>query len=941
MAGRRIAWLLLGLAGCDCGGGAGLGRVAPEIAVDPVTIDFGEVPAGATRLVPVTVQNVGSGPLTIAGVDAMAPFTARLRETSLAPGATTALLIGYAPLGEDASMARVFLRSDAGNAPTVAVDVKGRAVAGSVDVNPRLLDFGTTAVGSVRRLELVVQNRGLSTITGRVRIEGLPRPEHFRDGADVPLGQTTPFAIAARGDTTLTVTYAPTSLGVDDGALLIETGTCGERCGLLVDVVARASEGRVRLEPGTIDFGDVGIGQPARRTVTVSNVGTQPLQLRALRAEGGVELEVRSARALPVSIGPASATDLEVTYTPASASPLRGAVVVETDDAVVPEARVSVTGRGLGPRFEVTPEVIDFGTQSRRVVHRRSFLLANAGSSEIEVREVALDGPSVFAVDGLPALPTRIAGGESIIGQVTFTPVDVETAYTGTLRIRSSDAASPTIEVPVRAGFAAQACELEITPRRLSFGIVAPGGRRELVARVTNRGARACELRTLEPRSGDDPALQPSAAFRPSPLAPGASVTLPFAFVPRDARTVKAAWALVSDDPVLPDNVLVLTASSEGYPDLFFQPDRVDFQQLRPNCGRREREVTLFNTGSYAAVVDGATFTTTTAALSMALTPMPLTIAAGSTARFAFAFQPTQLGRVSGFGEFFVRDRPLSLTLPVRGEAVMNPRIVDSFLQEPRRAVDVLFVVDDSCSMLDEQAALVQNFGSFIRQANLRSVDFRLSVTTTDVDTPGAAGRLRGPSMKPSTPALSVEFGQQVAVGTMGSGQEQGLEAMSAAFARNTGADAVSRRGVPFALVIVSDEDDSSPATPTSYFGELRRRATAGYQVFLITGGSTGCTTAVPAPSYEAFRVLTRGTGLSICAPWGTTLAQVGGNVFGLQTNFSLTSPVDTAFPIEVLIDGVPAAAGSWTYEPASNAVDFMQPPPGGARIEIRYVGGC
>lgn len=941
MAGRRLAWLLLGLVGCDCGGGAGLGRVAPEIAVDPVTIDFGEVPAGATRLVPVTVQNVGSGLLTIAGVDVTAPFTARLRETSLPPGATTTLLVGYAPLGEDASMGQVFVRSDARNTPTVAIEVSGRAVAGSVDVNPRRLDFGTTAVGSVRRLELVVQNRGLETLTGRVRVEGLPRPENFRDGGDAPLGQTTTFAIAARGDATLTITYAPTSLGVDDGALLIETGTCGERCGLLVDVAARASEGRVRLEPGTIDFGDVGIGQPARRTITVSNVGTQPLQLRALRAEGGVELEARSARTLPVSIGPASATDLEVTYTPASASPIRGAIVVETDDAVVPEARVTVTGRGLGPRFEVSPEVIDFGTQSRRVVHRRSFLLANAGSSEIEVREVTLDGPPVFAIDGLPTLPTRIAGGESIIGQVTFTPVDVETAYTATLRIRSSDAAAPTIEVPVRAGFAAQACELEITPRRLAFGIVAPGGRREAVARVTNRGMRPCELRAFEPRSGDDPSLQPTAAFVPGPLAPGASVSLPFAFVPRDARLVKATWAIVSDDPVLPDNFLVLTASSEGYADLFFQPDHIDFQQLQPNCGRREREVTLFNTGSYAAVVDRATFTTTTSALSMALTPMPLTIAAGSTARFVFAFQPTQLGRVSGFGEFFVRDRPLSLTLPVQGEAVPNPRIVDVFLQEPRRAVDVLFVVDDSCSMQDEQAALVQNFGSFISQASLRSVDFRLSVTTTDVDTPGAAGRLRGPPMTPNTGALAAEFGRQVAVGTMGSGQEQGLEAMSAAFARNAGADAVTRRGVPFALVVVSDEDDSSPATPTSYFGELRRRATAGFQVFLITGGPTGCFTAAPAPSYEDFRALTRGTGLSICAPWGSTLAQVGSNVFGLQTNFTLTTPRDTAFPMEVLIDGVPAAAGSWTYEPASNSIDFMQPPPGGARIELRYVGGC
>jgi hypothetical protein len=50
---------------------------------------------------------------------------------------------------------------------------------------------------------------------------------------------------------------------------------------------------------------------------------------------------------------------------------------------------------------------------------------------------------------------------------------------------------------------------------------------------------------------------------------------------------------------------------------------------------------------------------------------------------------------------------------------------------------------------------------------------------------------------------------------------------------------------------------------------------------------------------------------------------------------------VYVTFPIEVLIDGVPAAGGTWTYEPTSNSIDFSQPPPGGARLEVRYVGGC
>lgn len=68
----------------------------------------------------------------------------------------------------------------------------------------------------------------------------------------------------------------------------------------------------------------------------------------------------------------------------------------------------------------------------------------------------------------------------------------------------------------------------------------------------------------------------------------------------------------------------------------------------------------------------------------------------------------------------------------------------DVFQQVRRTTVDVLLVVDDSCSMAEEQDKLADNFQSFIGAFEGVDVDWQIGVTTTDVTDDQAAGRLRG-----------------------------------------------------------------------------------------------------------------------------------------------------------------------------------------------------
>jgi hypothetical protein len=66
--------------------------------------------------------------------------------------------------------------------------------------------------------------------------------------------------------------------------------------------------------------------------------------------------------------------------------------------------------------------------------------------------------------------------------------------------------------------------------------------------------------------------------------------------------------------------------------------------------------------------------------------------------------------------------------------------VTDYFQQNRRNQLDLLVVIDNSCSMFEEQENLASNFGSLIDAFARAEVDWQIGVTTTDVE----ADRFRG-----------------------------------------------------------------------------------------------------------------------------------------------------------------------------------------------------
>jgi hypothetical protein len=324
--------------------------------------------------------------------------------------------------------------------------------------------------------------------------------------------------------------------------------------------------------------------------------------------------------------------------------------------------------------------------------------------------------------------------------------------------------------------------------------------------------------------------------------------------------------------------------------------------------------------------------------------------------------------------------------VPLFGEGATNPMNTDTFEQLETPEVDILFVIDNSCSMSEEQAGLASNFASFIQFADSQALNYQIGVVTTDVDgCPSPAPAQRPLSMAQGQcgyfadgsadtgqldpdwriispdeqPSAEQAFAAIVSQGINGSGGERGLEGAYRALSSpvitgwNNG---FLRPSAYLALIFLSDEEDQSANAVdfyVNYFLAIKGfRNTNLFSASAIVGdvpGGCGGFQAEAGQRYVATAERTGGIFESICTTdWSQSLQNLGLSVFGYKSRFFLTnSPV--AGTIEVFVDGMrvdatgPSGQVRWSYDPATNAINFapLAIPEPGSEITITYQPEC
>ena len=281
-----------------------------------------------------------------------------------------------------------------------------------------------------------------------------------------------------------------------------------------------------------------------------------------------------------------------------------------------------------------------------------------------------------------------------------------------------------------------------------------------------------------------------------------------------------------------------------------------------------------------------------------------------------------------------------SVVAGVSGDGELEPLATEAFWQEPADETDILWVVDNTGSMADEQAAYAAEVDAYFDILDVLAVDYHLGVITTD----GAPLVGTIPIMTPTSPGVRDAFADALQVGTGGAffptPLQQASEAVTPPLAAPGGVnDGFLREDAGLRVIVLTDDDDLSPDTVAAYVTLVQSvKIDPGYvTVNAIAGQAGGCAGIDPAPRLEDAIALTGGVSNSLCDPVVDNLADMGWLSLSPHTVFELAqTPLEAS--IEVDLQGVPMWIG-WAFDANLNAVVFEEAyaPDFGDQVTVRY----
>ncbi|MCK6512516.1 choice-of-anchor D domain-containing protein [Myxococcota bacterium] len=875
-------------------------------------------------------------------------------------------------------------------------------------ITPSPVDFGELQQNDTKEIEVRVENKGNADL----KIVSILWDPASSPGFTFPDGKPEgPKELKVGTSFTFKTKYSPTTRNPDLGTMAFkcEGGSCspsdpdpnlrGET--YLLRFEGKLAAPSIQVTPTQIDFGFVASGSTKREALQIANVGSAPLEVKKVSLKAGSSGAFIVPTITGLILQPRESRPVVIEYRPSTGAGDQGVVQVESNDPSSPVVDVPLSGKVSAPNIDVTPRKINFGRVALKKI--LPMTIANIGDRELTVNfvQIAQGSSPEFKLDNPPTFPLKLGPNKFATLNVLYEPIDAG-QDAGAIEVRSDDPDEPMIRVALEGeGSTARICDLIPVPQLVNFGLSVIGKTKTIPIVWTNQGALDCTITKIETfidRSGFPPYSGPNVFVLPAlpPQCPNGVCNPPLVIQPSQSVNIDVGFSPVAEKEANPlgspsfDGQL--RVSLQGTPpyreaDLTglaikscveVVPDQLNIGLVTVNCSSRNESILVYNTCPAAITVNKVGFSAAGAngfRIVQAQTT-PFTINAGQQSEIKVAYRATAAIKQNAVLEVehsLTQQSPLSV--PLAAEGTTNAEQTDVFNQATQPKVDILFVVDNSCSMGDEQSSLGSNFTSFITFAQNLKVDFQIGITTTDVTTGtpigggnNTPGGLRGSPkiMDNATPSLATVFRQNANVGTNGSANEQGLEAARLALSHpliNTdvaqgGNKGFLRNDASLAIIIISDEPDSSPGTTPYYINFfrnikgvrnpdlLRVNGVIGYDPATKQNScSSGGQSASSSGRYLDVINATNGVVASICNNnWAGTLSQIGAVTFGYRKQFFLSRPADPA-TVTVKVNGqnVPQAdpTNGWAYVPTDNSVAFNNAPPAGAKIEITYKAIC
>ncbi|MCK6562440.1 choice-of-anchor D domain-containing protein [bacterium] len=506
----------------------------PDIKVEPLALDFGNVFLTNDSTLIVTVSNEGGLELTVHSPKIIgdSAFTAPLDSFNLQPGASRMLPVTFAPSDTGDFPAQLWIMSTDPDAEedTVVVSMRGRGI--SPVSAPKGVAFEKVCLGESGRQTITITNHGSKEIAADTLFftAGLP---------EFKVEPVNDFRVPAGGTNTLEITFTPRTVDpVFDTLRIPWRQVEGVKIpATSIAVSGSGVAGQLIAGDSVVVFPDTKIGETAVRSYVIHNVGTCSLRVNSLWITGaGFTLD--PAPDVPIVIAKGGSYLVNnIKFSPDTTGLYEGVLHIVHNDLPHNPKLVKLQGKGTSVNITIVP-------------NPKVFRQVDVGASECDSVEVINQGTENLIVDivyttSSPRLAffveqdefQLLPGAHKKI-EVCFTPPDTGT-YRGTLALRDRDGRT----FPATLIGRGMAAYISVNPASLKFEDVPTKTTAVRQFVISNKGNKALainEIRVSPPYRVKHPSEYP-------PIPPFDGIEITVEFTPPEDREYQDSLVILSN----------------------------------------------------------------------------------------------------------------------------------------------------------------------------------------------------------------------------------------------------------------------------------------------------------------------------------------------------------------------------------------------------------
>ncbi len=613
-----------------------------DTPLSPALLDFGSVTVTQFSTMSFKVKNTGDVTINIDCIDPMpaSPFSfdnlpSQLNNcgdssvVALVPSAEITLTVRFSPTQSETYISSFTINSDAGNR---TVNLQGIGVSPVLTIqegdgsDDGTLNFGSIKSNQTKELTLKISNP--STIDYEITsISGISSPFSIVESLVFPI----PMPDGAQ--TIITIKFSPTTKGIFDGQILINTNV---GISSPINLHAQATAPVLRVTPTAIDFGTVDAGVTKDLTLTIYNDGDDTLNITSC---GTFPTGFSLAGSCPTSISGGGSQTLNIRFSPTDVVSYSGSINIQTNAG---DQAVSLSGQGAGGRLSLSQEFIDFGTVPVGLPKTVALTVTNTGNAPMSITGIT-NPTSPFSVSFVGTPPIQLLPSTSYSIIVIFNPTAANN-YSSSFVIQTNAPINGNRTVNLQGFGVAPDISIEPSPIQFDDTIEGQSALPERLV-IENNGTLTVTIdKFVEP---DAPFSIEGLPSTPYPLTPGSKIDNIFVhFSPATAGSFSSSLVIFFDYAATPTIVNITgngTSPTQAGNVVFLQDGSQITSVVFGNVFKgssSKKTLSVKNNGTNAITINDVSISSTAFISTL---PKPFTLDAGETRTFDATFTPASV----------------------------------------------------------------------------------------------------------------------------------------------------------------------------------------------------------------------------------------------------------------------------------------------------------